>query len=73
MNWREERCYMLAESVQFKPVPAQTPALGPTAAPSGVLAVSGYLRGTRPLSANQLVHITGYGDYQVCSPARHPH
>jgi hypothetical protein len=31
----------------------------------GTLQISGYLRGSRPLSANQLIHITGRGDYQL--------
>lgn len=32
---------------------------------SGTLYVTGYLRGIRSLSANQLVHLTGQQDYQV--------
>ena len=31
----------------------------------GTMHVTGYLRGSRSLSANQLVHITGHSDYQI--------
>lgn len=44
------------------PAPA---AAVPTPATTGTLAIRGYLRGDNPLSANQLMHITGYGDFQI--------
>jgi pre-rRNA-processing protein TSR1 len=53
---RDEHSYVLGESATFTPDPGD---------PSkGVLRVVGYLRGERALSANQLIHITGYDDFQ---------
>lgn len=49
--WRSERSYMLGYSSSYD-------------ATSQTLKVSGYLRG-RPLSVNQLVHITGHGTYKM--------
>ena len=46
---------MLGESLRFEQ----------TSPSEGELFVSGYLRGDRPLSANQLVHLTGLGDFQI--------
>eukprot|EP01006_Ploeotia_vitrea_P037905 TRINITY_DN66186_c6_g9_i1.p1 TRINITY_DN66186_c6_g9~~TRINITY_DN66186_c6_g9_i1.p1 ORF type:complete len:874 (+),score=466.42 TRINITY_DN66186_c6_g9_i1:68-2623(+) len=56
--WRKERPYTLAESIKF--VPSADSQDG-----SGTLMVSGVLRGSRPMSANNLVHITGVGDFQL--------
>jgi pre-rRNA-processing protein TSR1 len=77
LAWRDARPYLLAEQVQFTPnaAVAAVPAIGqfsfaPAAAPAaasttGTLSVRGYLRGDNPLSADQLLHITGYGDFQI--------
>jgi pre-rRNA-processing protein TSR1 len=53
---RDEHSYVLGESANFTPDPTD-----PT---KGVLRVVGFLRGERALSANQLIHITGYEDFQ---------
>ena len=52
MIWRQSRAYMLAHAVQYSEETKE-------------LAVSGYIRGSGYLNANQLVHITGYGDFQL--------
>jgi len=51
LAWRNSRGYMLSNRLQYD-------------AGSGVLQVEGYLRGAA-ISANQLMHITGHGDYQI--------
>ncbi len=51
VRFRENRAYMLADSFQWNPA-------------NGALVVSGFLRGCN-LSANQLVHVPGVGDFQV--------
>ncbi|XP_037091319.1 pre-rRNA-processing protein TSR1 homolog [Pollicipes pollicipes] len=51
VTFRERRPHLLAERLQFEPDPEQQ--------------VSGYLRGRRPLSASRLVHVCGWGDYQL--------
>lgn len=51
LRWREQRPYMLVERVA--PVPG-----------TNNVQVCGYLRGSS-MSANQLVHITGIGDFQL--------
>lgn len=51
LRWREQRPYMLVERVA--PVPG-----------TNNVRVCGYLRGSA-MSANQLVHITGIGDFQL--------
>ncbi|KAJ2820750.1 ribosome biogenesis protein tsr1, partial [Coemansia sp. 'formosensis'] len=56
VKWREVRPYMLADSVEFDPS-AEDPEVGR-------LALTGYLRGAN-LSANRLVHIPNFGDYQI--------
>ncbi|KAJ2749204.1 ribosome biogenesis protein tsr1, partial [Coemansia nantahalensis] len=56
IKWREARPYLLAESVEFSPS-AEDPA-------TGKLALTGYLRGAN-LSANRLVHIPNFGDFQI--------
>ena len=66
LKWRDVRPYFLADKVAWErpaeaPVPSET-----DGAPCKNLAVSGYLRG-KGLSANQLVHLTNYGTYQVLS------
>lgn len=49
VKWREGRAYVLAENVDWS---------------EGSLAVTGVVRGAS-LSANRLVHIPNYGDYQI--------
>lgn len=53
---QERRPHLLAEEVAFEPDPDNDS--------SGTLKVSGYVRG-RQLNANSLVHLPGYGDYQM--------
>lgn len=55
-QWRSHRPYVLAQKLEFVP---------DTRAPEqGTLLLSGYVRG-RGLSVNQLVHLTGLGDFQL--------
>ena len=49
VRWRENRSYMLGEEVTWS---------------EGVLRVTGYVRGSQ-LCPDRLVHIPGYGDYQI--------
>lgn len=48
-KWRDGRSYLLAENLEWS---------------EGTLAVTGVVRGTA-LSANRLVHLPNYGDYQI--------
>ncbi|KAI0084896.1 ribosome biogenesis protein tsr1 [Irpex rosettiformis] len=48
-KWREGRSYILAENVEWS---------------NGTLAVTGVVRGGA-LSANRLIHVPNYGDYQI--------
>lgn len=71
--WREERTRMLGESVQFVKNESYNIALEAQNGPNGdlyqmdkgTLKITGFLRGNNSISANQLVHMTGFGDYQV--------
>ncbi|KAJ2731757.1 ribosome biogenesis protein tsr1 [Coemansia sp. BCRC 34962] len=56
VKWREIRPYMLADSVEFEPSAEDSQV--------GRLALTGYLRGAG-LSANRLIHIPNFGDYQI--------
>ncbi|KAJ2469120.1 ribosome biogenesis protein tsr1 [Coemansia sp. RSA 2322] len=56
VKWREIRPYMLADAVEFEPS-AEDPQVGR-------MAITGYLRGAN-LSANRLIHIPNFGDFQV--------
>ncbi|KAJ1960028.1 ribosome biogenesis protein tsr1 [Dipsacomyces acuminosporus] len=56
IKWREIRPYMLADQVEFEPSAED--------AQVGRLAISGYLRGAN-LSANRLIHIPNFGDFQI--------
>lgn len=49
VKWRESRAYVLAENVEWS---------------DGTLAVTGVVRGSS-LSANRLVHLPNFGDYQI--------
>ncbi|KAK7692378.1 hypothetical protein QCA50_004003 [Cerrena zonata] len=49
VRWREGRTYILGENIQWE---------------NGTLAVTGVVRGA-PLSANRLIHLPNYGDFQV--------
>jgi len=53
---RDKRSHMLADKVEFLE--------NPDAGGSGTLAVTGYVRG-QTLSVNRLVHISGWGDFQL--------
>jgi pre-rRNA-processing protein TSR1 len=53
MQWRELRSYLKADSTEVNE--------------AGELLVSGWIRGSGCFNANQLVHVTGYGDYQLAS------
>ncbi|MCO5591753.1 hypothetical protein L7F22_045745 [Adiantum nelumboides] len=55
-QWRSNRPYLMAQKLEFVP-DMQT-------SEQGTLLVSGYVRG-RGLTVNQLVHLTGLGDYQL--------
>jgi pre-rRNA-processing protein TSR1 len=73
--WRQERARLLGEHVAYVPnegselaaaAAAEDPGLSSLfEAGKGQLRVTGFLRGSRTLSANQLVHITGFGDFPV--------
>ncbi|KAI8871972.1 DUF663-domain-containing protein [Ramicandelaber brevisporus] len=71
IKWRETHPYMLVESAsitQSSDAAAAAADAADTAeqdgGPVGTLRVTGYLRGA-PLSANRLVHIPQYGDFQI--------
>lgn len=49
VRWRDGRSYLLGESIQWE---------------NGNLAVTGVVRGA-PLSANRLIHLPNYRDFQV--------
>lgn len=66
VRWRENRPWVLADDLVFNPQPPANPLQDESAAISdtGTLLVTGYVRGA-PLSPDRLVHIPGYGDFQV--------
>lgn len=57
INWRDSRPYMLVDQVDFAPSEGADGSMGR-------VALTGYLRGAN-LSANRLVHIPNFGDYQI--------
>ncbi|KAI9908137.1 hypothetical protein PsorP6_004456 [Peronosclerospora sorghi] len=61
IHWREARSYMLATTATFVPGSDETNEQGEQV---GDLKVNGYLRG-KPLSVNQLIHITDVGTFQL--------
>ena len=74
VTWRESRARLLAENVQWHPQTTENGheqnSIATTSAVKvedlGTLTVTGVIRGAR-MSANRLVHIQGYGDFQVQS------
>ncbi|XP_063973599.1 pre-rRNA-processing protein TSR1 homolog [Diachasmimorpha longicaudata] len=54
VTYRNRRPHLIAEKVKFSSSGEDT----------GTLEISGYLRG-RPLSVNSLIHIPGFGDFQM--------
>lgn len=56
IHWREARSYMLGTAAFFTPNGGNDD--------KGTLQVSGYIRG-KPLSVNQLIHITDVGTFQM--------
>ncbi|EGZ27954.1 hypothetical protein PHYSODRAFT_554279 [Phytophthora sojae] len=61
IHWREARSYMLATTATFVP---GSEAQNDKGEQVGELQVNGYLRG-KPLSVNQLIHITDVGTFQL--------
>jgi pre-rRNA-processing protein TSR1 len=62
LGFRSRRPHLVAQSVSYTPntsAPGGAPATG-----LGTLHVSGYVRGC-PLQVDRLVHLTGYGDFQL--------
>eukprot|EP00002_Diphylleia_rotans_P024982 TRINITY_DN4933_c0_g1_i1.p1 TRINITY_DN4933_c0_g1~~TRINITY_DN4933_c0_g1_i1.p1 ORF type:complete len:737 (+),score=182.10 TRINITY_DN4933_c0_g1_i1:263-2473(+) len=57
INWRDMRAYMLATNAEFIRTSEEPDALG-------TFVISGYLRGNL-LSANDLMHIPDFGDFQL--------
>lgn len=55
--YKDIRPHLLAEEVSFK--------CDENSPDFGTLMVSGYLRGTTPLSVNDLVHIPGFGNFPM--------
>ena len=49
-GWKEQRGYLLADHVEKSP--------------NNSLVVGGFVKGSC-INANQLVHVTGFGDYQI--------
>lgn len=56
IHWREARSYMLGVATSVTP--------SPTTPGNATVEISGYIRG-KPLSVNQLVHITDVGTFQM--------
>lgn len=62
VRWREGRPWILAEEVAFEDGVEED---------KGTLKVTGVVRGA-PLSADLLVHLTGWGDYRISRVGRIP-
>ena len=69
--WRESRARLLAEEVGWIPQEVEEAPVGSTSSlpPAdkeevGTLTVTGVIRGSN-FSANRLVYIQGFGDYQI--------
>ncbi|XP_051522120.1 pre-rRNA-processing protein TSR1 homolog [Myxocyprinus asiaticus] len=63
LAFRSRRSHLLAQKATYIPNTSQKGTEGP-ATGLGTLCVSGYVRGC-PLQVNRLVHIAGYGDFQL--------
>ncbi|KAH8107489.1 DUF663-domain-containing protein [Phellopilus nigrolimitatus] len=63
VRWRESRAWLLAEDVRWD-ADVDAEADAKLDGRTGRLHVTGVLRGA-PFSANRLVHLPGYGDFQV--------
>ncbi|KAE8883214.1 Pre-rRNA-processing protein [Phytophthora fragariae] len=61
IHWREARSYMLATTATFVP---GSEAQNDKGEQVGELQINGYLRG-KPLSVNQLIHVTDVGTFQL--------
>ena len=61
ISWRDRHSYLVADSLDFLPNDPFSPSHD---SQTGTLCVTGYIRGNL-LSANRLVHIPSYGDFQV--------
>ncbi|KAH7904026.1 NUC121 domain-containing protein, partial [Hygrophoropsis aurantiaca] len=61
-SWRDGRPWLLADDLAW--IPAEDHLLDSTDDTLGTLAVTGIVRGA-PLSANRLVHIPAFGDFQI--------
>ncbi|KAG4304014.1 hypothetical protein PORY_002537 [Pneumocystis oryctolagi] len=55
IQWRDERSYIIAEKVKWKESYDNT---------KGILSITGIVR-SKPLNIDRLVHIPGWGDYQI--------
>eukprot|EP01063_Lacrimia_lanifica_P019451 TRINITY_DN2672_c3_g5_i1.p2 TRINITY_DN2672_c3_g5~~TRINITY_DN2672_c3_g5_i1.p2 ORF type:complete len:836 (+),score=387.10 TRINITY_DN2672_c3_g5_i1:75-2582(+) len=64
VKWRDIRPYFLAEKCEWADPEAPPTESEIDGKPVKSLAVTGWLRG-KNFSANQLVHLTGYGTYQI--------
>ncbi|KAJ3215373.1 hypothetical protein HDU67_000529 [Dinochytrium kinnereticum] len=56
VSWRDKHSYVIGEEISFEPS-EEVPDYG-------TLKVTGFIRGSN-LSANRLVHIQGFGDFQI--------
>eukprot|EP01061_Rhynchopus_euleeides_P005198 TRINITY_DN1442_c5_g1_i1.p1 TRINITY_DN1442_c5_g1~~TRINITY_DN1442_c5_g1_i1.p1 ORF type:complete len:839 (+),score=398.05 TRINITY_DN1442_c5_g1_i1:150-2519(+) len=64
LKWRDMKPYMLIDACRWAE-PEAAPYTNETdGTPCKTLSISGFLRG-KGLSANQLIHLTGYGTYQI--------
>lgn len=61
VRWRNGRPWLLAETVVYQATENQESTEGPR---RGQLHVTGVVRGA-PLSADRLIHLPGYGDFQI--------
>ena len=66
VRWRENRPWVLADELIFNPHPPNDSPQDGSAEVSntGTLLVTGFVRGA-PLNPDRLVHIPGYGDFQI--------
>ncbi|KAG5513207.1 hypothetical protein PMAC_001577 [Pneumocystis sp. 'macacae'] len=55
VRWRDERSYIIAEEVNWRELNDSA---------KGILSIKGIIR-SKPLNINRLIHIIGWGDYQI--------